>query len=168
MELFDLVIIVPVREVLLLEILLELLPHNLPFIDLLYFPEMLPPYGCSYGQIENGYSSFHIPRIVLDLEFFSHPKKPSFSFLTSLYLTIKGRRPFLLKFISWVVPVAPPSLILVRRRTWISNGPFRVRRLTRWYISSSSSVLTPFWIFCLVLGVHISLNICQTLQHGRT
>ena len=99
MELFDLVIIVPVREVLLLEILLELLPHNIPFIDILYFPEMLPPYGCPSSQIENGYSIFHIPRIVLDLEIFSYSLNLSFSFSTILYLTIKGRRPFLLKFI---------------------------------------------------------------------
>ena len=44
MELFDLVIIVPVREVFLLEILLELLPHNLPVIDLPHLLEVLPPY----------------------------------------------------------------------------------------------------------------------------
>ena len=100
MELFDLVIIVPIIEVILLEILLELLPHNLPFIDLLYLSEIIPPYGCSFGQIENGYSSFHIPRIVLDLEIFPHPQKPSSSFLTSLYLTVEGRLPCLLKFIS--------------------------------------------------------------------
>ena len=36
MEFFDLIVIVPVREVLLLEILLELFPHNLPFINLLH------------------------------------------------------------------------------------------------------------------------------------
>ena len=100
MELFDLIIIVPVREVLLLEILLELLPYNRLFIDLLYLPEVLPPYGFSSSQIEYGYLSLHISRVVLDLEIFSHPKKPSFSFLTIIYLTIEGRRPCLIKFIT--------------------------------------------------------------------
>ena len=100
MEFHDLIIIVPVRKVLLLEVLLELLPYNLSFIDLLYLPEVLPPYGCSSIQIEGGYSSLHISRIVLDLEIFPHPQKPSFSFLTSIYLTIEGRRPFLPEFIS--------------------------------------------------------------------
>ena len=93
MELFDLIIIVPVREVLLLEILLELFPHNLPFINILHFPEVLLPYGCSSSKIEYGYPSLHISLIALDLEIFSHPKKPSFSFLTILYLTIEGRQP---------------------------------------------------------------------------
>ena len=100
MELFDLIIIVPVREVLLLEILLELFPHNLPFIDLLHLPEVLPPYGCSSSRIGDGYSSLHIFGIVLDLEIFPHPKKPSFSFLSSLYLTIKSRMSCFLKFIT--------------------------------------------------------------------
>ena len=94
MELFDIIIIVPIREVLLLEIFLELLAHNLPFIDLLHFPEVLPPYRCSSIQIEGGYTFLHISRVVLDLEILSHPKKPSFSFLTRFYLTIKCRRIF--------------------------------------------------------------------------
>ena len=100
MELFDLVIIVPVREVVLLEILLELFPHNFPFINLLHLPEVLPPNGRSSSQIEYGYPSLHISRVVLDLEIFSHAKKPSFSFLTVLYLTIEGRWPCLLKLIT--------------------------------------------------------------------
>ena len=99
MELIDIIIIVPVIEVLLLEILLELFPHNLPFINLFHFPEVLPPYGCSSSQIEYGYPSLHISRIVLDLEIFSHPKKPSFSFLIVLYLAIKRRMLSLLGFI---------------------------------------------------------------------
>ena len=93
MELFDFFIIVSVREVLLLEILLEPFPHNLPFINIFHLPEVLPPYGCSSCQIEDGYPSLHISRLVLDLEIFSHPKNPSFSFLTILYLIVEGRRP---------------------------------------------------------------------------
>ena len=42
MELFDLIIIVLVREVLILEILLEPFPHNIPFINILYLLEVLP------------------------------------------------------------------------------------------------------------------------------
>ena len=99
-ELFNLIIILPVREVLLFELLLELLPHNLSVIDLLQLPEVLPPYRCSSIQSEYGYHCLHISRVVLDLEILFHPKKPSFSFLTIFYVTIKGRRPFLLKFIT--------------------------------------------------------------------
>ena len=58
MEFFDLVIIGPTREVLLLEILLELFPHDISVIDFLYLPKVLPPYGCSSIQVEYGYSSF--------------------------------------------------------------------------------------------------------------
>ena len=53
-ELFDIVIIVPVREVLLVGILLELLPHDLSVIDLPHFLEVLPPYGFSSIHIEDG------------------------------------------------------------------------------------------------------------------
>ena len=95
MELFDIIIIVPIREVLLVEILLELFPPNLPFIQLLYLLEVLPPNGCSSIQIEDGYTCLHISWIVLDFEIFLHPKKTSFSFLTGLYLTVKGSRPCL-------------------------------------------------------------------------
>ena len=117
MELFDITIIVPVREVILLEILLELLPHNLPFIDLLYFPEVLPPYGCSSSQIEDGYPSNHISREVLDLEIFLHPNKPRFSFVSILYHTIKGRRPCLPEFITRTALVTPLSYDPMRRIT---------------------------------------------------
>ena len=99
MELFDIIIIVPIREVLLLEVLLELLPYNLLFIDIPYPPEVLPPYGCSSSQIEYGYPSLHISRVVLDFLIFSHLNKPRFRFLTILYLTIKGRRHCLPEFI---------------------------------------------------------------------
>ena len=60
MELFDLTIFIPVREVLLIEINLELFPHNLPFINLIHLPKVIPPYGCPSNQIEDGYYSFHI------------------------------------------------------------------------------------------------------------
>ena len=144
MELFDLVIIVPVREIFLLEILLELSPHNFPFINLLHFPEVLPPYGCSSNQIENGYSSLHISWIILNLEIFPHPKKPSFNFLTILYLSIEDRRPHLLKIITWMVPITPLPLIPMRRGTWIASGSFRVRWITRRSFSPSTSALTSF------------------------
>ena len=100
MEFFNLIIIVPIREVLLLKILLELLPHNIPFTNLLHLLEVLPPYGCSSRQIQDGYPILHISKVVLDLEIFYHPKKPSFNFLTILYLTIKGSRLSLLEFIT--------------------------------------------------------------------
>ena len=99
MELFNLIIIVHAREVLLPEILLELFPPNLPLFDLLHLPEVIPPYGCSSSQIEDGYPSLHISRVVLDLEIFPHPKELSFSFLTNLYITIKGKRYCLFKLI---------------------------------------------------------------------
>ena len=70
------------------------------------------PYGFPSSQIQYGYPSLHISRVVLDLEIFSHPKKPSFSLLTILYLTIEGRWPCLLKFITWVVLVVTLFLFL--------------------------------------------------------
>ena len=100
MELFNLIIILPIRDVLLLEIFLELFAYNISLIDLLYLPKVLPPHGFSSSQIEDDYHSLHISRVVLDLEIFSHPKKPRFSFLTILYLTIEVQRPCLLKFIT--------------------------------------------------------------------
>ena len=163
MKLFDLIIIVPVNEVFLLEILLELFPHNFPFINLLHFPAVLPPYGCSSSQIENGYSSLHIFKIVLDLEIILDPEKPSLCFLTVLCLTIEGRRPFLLKLILWDVPIMPLALFPMRRRDRILSGSFRIRWSTRNSFSSSSTAPTSFWSYCLVPAVHLPLDVCQNL-----
>ena len=154
MEFFDLIIIVPVREVLLLEILLELFPHNISFINLLHLLEVFPPYGWTSSQIEDGYSSLHISWIVLGLEFFSHPKKSSFSFLSILYLTIKCRRHCILKFIMWTVPLMHIPLIPVRWRAWTPSGSFRVR----W------STGRPFSSFATTL--YLPLDVFQTLQQG--
>ena len=165
-ELFDLVIIIPIIEVLLPEIILELLPHNFPSINILHFPEVLPPYGCSSSQIEDGYSSLHISWIVLDLEIFPHPKNPSFNFLTIIYLSIEGRRSCLLKLITRMVLVTPLPLILVRRRNWTTSGSFGVRWPTRRSLSSCSSALTSFGPYYPVPRVHTPLNVCQNWQHG--
>ena len=127
---------------------------------------MLSPYGCSSREIEDNYSSLHISWIVLDLQIFSHSKKPSFSFLTILYLPIEGRQPCILKFITWMVLVASIFLILVRRRTWTTSGSFRFRWPTRRSLSSFSIALTSFWSYCLVPRVHLPMNVCQNLQHG--
>ena len=83
MEFFNLVIIVPIREVLLLEIFLELFLDNISLIYLIYFPKVFPPNRRSSCQIENRYLKFHISKIILDLEIFSYSQKPSFNFLTS-------------------------------------------------------------------------------------
>ena len=166
MELFNRIIIVHAGEVLLLEILMELFPHNLPFTNLLHLPKVLSPYGCPSNQIEGGYSSLHISWIVLHLEICSHPKKPSLSFLSILYLTIKGRRPFLLKFITWMVPVIPLPLIPMGWRAWIHSGSFRFRCLTRRSLSSSGTALTTFWSYGPVPRFHLPLDVSQNLQHG--
>ena len=74
MELFDLIIVVPIIEVHLLDMLLELFPDNLPFINIFHLPEVLPQYRCSSSEIEYGYPSLHISRVVLDLEYFLIPR----------------------------------------------------------------------------------------------
>ena len=73
MEFFDLVIIVPVREIFLLEILLELLPLKPSFVDPLYLLEVLPPNGCPSVQIEYGNPCLHVPRMILNLEVLLYP-----------------------------------------------------------------------------------------------
>ena len=167
MEFFNLVIVVPIREVFLLEVLLELFPHNFPFINLLHFPAVLPPYGCPTSQIEDGYSSLHISWIVLDLEILPHPKKPSFNFLSSIYLAIKRRRFSLLKFIPRAIPMVPLSLSLVRRKAWIPTKFFWVRWSTRSPSSSSFvTTLTTLWFYYTWSKDYLSLQVCQTLQHS--
>ena len=99
MEFFDFIIVVSVREVLLLEIFLELFPDNLPFVDLFHLHELFPPNRHHSSQVKDGYPILHISIIVLDLEIFSHTKNPSVSFLPSIYLTIEGRQLCLLEFI---------------------------------------------------------------------
>ena len=148
MELFDLSIIVHVREVLLLEIILKLLPHNIYVIGLHHLPEVLPPYRCSSIQIEYGYPCLHISRVVLDLKILSYPKTPSFNFLTRFYLTIKCRRLCLLKFPIWIVLVIPLPLSPVRWRAWNPNGFFRV-----WVLSLGTllELLVLLWEFLLEL-----------------
>ena len=185
MELFNLIIIVPVREVFLLEILLALFPHNSYFINLLYLSVVFPPYGCSASQIEYSYPFFHISRVVLNLEILPHPKKPSLSLLTSLDLTIKSRRPCLFKFISWFFLIRSPPLIPTRWRAWISIGFFRIKWPTGRPFQSIPSVVgsppgdmgpftgislvtnfSSFWISCLIPRVYLSLDVCQTLQYS--
>ena len=61
MKFFDLVMIVPVKEEFLLEIILELFPHNFPFINLLHFPAVFPPYGCPASQLKMATLSFIFP-----------------------------------------------------------------------------------------------------------
>ena len=116
MELLNLVSIITVREVFLLEILLELFPLKSPFTNPLYLYEVFPPNGCPSIQIEYGNPCLHVSRLFLNLEVLLYPKKPSFSFLSNIYLTIKCRRFILLKFIPRVIPMVPPSFSFMRRR----------------------------------------------------
>ena len=74
MELSDFSIIVPIIEVLVLEIFLQFLSHNLSFINPLYFSKVIPQYRCSSIHIEYRYSSLHISWVALDLEILPHPK----------------------------------------------------------------------------------------------
>ena len=105
MELFDLVIIVPVREVFLHEIILEPFPHKSSFTGPPYLLEVLPPNGCPSIQTEYGNPCLHVPQIILNLKVLLYPKKPSFNLLSSLYFTIK-RRFSLLKFIPRAIPIS--------------------------------------------------------------
>ena len=163
MEFLDFIIIVPIRKVLLLEVFLELFSSDLPFTNLLYLLVVLLPNGCSSIQVKDGNPCLHVSWIVLYLEILLDPKKPSFIFLTSLYLTIKGRRYFLFKFIPWTISIAPPPLISMRWRAWIPSGSFRVRRSTTRPSFSSGTALATFWFFCLMLKVHLLSNVCQAL-----
>ena len=92
MEPVNLVIIILVREVFMPEILLGLFPLQFPFTDPLYLLEVFPPNGCSSIQIKNGNPCLHVSWIILHLKVLLYPKKPSFSLLPSIYLTIKCRR----------------------------------------------------------------------------
>ena len=76
MELLNLVIIMPVREVFLPEIVLELFPLKSPFTDPLYLLEVLPPNGCPSIQIEYGNPFLHVSRIILNFEILLYSKKP--------------------------------------------------------------------------------------------
>ena len=60
MELFDLIIIVRVREVLLREVFLKLSPSDLPLSDIIYMSKVLPPNRLSSMQVEDGNPRFHI------------------------------------------------------------------------------------------------------------
>ena len=60
MELLNLVIIITVKEVFLLEILLELFPLKSPFTDPLYLLEVVTPNGFPSIQIEYGNPFLHV------------------------------------------------------------------------------------------------------------
>ena len=166
MECFHLIIIVPVREVISLEIFLELFPHIFSVFNLLYLPKVLPPNGCYSIQVEDCHPSLHISWIVLDLEIFIHPKNPIFNCLSILYLTVKGRRPFLFELVQWIVSITPPSLFSMRWRARTPSGSLRVRWPTRIYSSPSGSALTTLWFFSTIPRAHLTLDFYQTLQHG--
>ena len=144
-------------------------------------------FGCmsnstAWIYIEDGFPSLHISWVVLDLEILPHPKKPSFSFLTRFYLTIKCRRLCLLKFPIWIVLAMPLPLSPMRWRAWTPNGFFRVIGPTRRYFWSMGSISrkpswaigplagispwtipTPFWICCLMPKFYLPLDVYQTL-----
>ena len=160
MKLFDLIIIILVREVLLLEILLELFPLKSPFTDPLYLFEVFPPNGCSSIHIEYGNSYLHVSWIILYLEVLLYPKEPSFSFLSHLYITIKCRRFSFPKFISRAIPMVPSSFSFMRRWTCISIGFFRVRWSTGNPSPFPSAALTAFQSWCTLSRIYLSLQVC--------
>ena len=129
MELLNLVIIIPVKEVFLLEIILELFPPKSPFTDPLYLLEVFPTNGCSSIQIEYCNSCLHVPQTILNLKLLLYPKKPRFSLLSSLYLTIKRRRFRFLEFILSAIPMVSLSFPFMRRRAQIPTGFLRITLL---------------------------------------
>ena len=60
-EFLDLVIIVPVKEVFLLEILLEPFPLKFSFTDPPYLLKVLPPNKCPSIQTKYGNPFLHVP-----------------------------------------------------------------------------------------------------------
>ena len=107
------------------KVLLELFPHNLPFINLLLLSKVIPPYICSLIQIKYRNPFLHVLELVLDLEILPHPKNLSVLSLTIFFFTIKSGRFGLLKFCMCVDLENPLPLIPMRRRDWIFNGVFR-------------------------------------------
>ena len=156
MEILNLVIIIPVKEVFLPEILLELLPLQFPFTDPLYLLEVFPPNGCSSIQIKYGNSCLHVSGIIMHLKVLLYPKKPSFSLLSSLYLTIKCRRLSFLKFIPRAIPMVSFSF-LMRRWTFIPAEYFRIRWSTRSPSPSPSVAITGFLTCCISSRVYLFL-----------
>ena len=102
----------------------------------------------------------------MHLKVLLYPKKPSFSFLSRLYLTIKCRRFSFPKFISRAIPMMSSSFPLMRRWTCISTGFFRIRWSTRIPSPSPSAALTAFWPWCTPSRIYLFLQVCQTLQYG--
>ena len=98
----------------------------------------------------------HVSWIIMNLKVLLYPKKPSFSFLSSLYLTIKRRRFILIKFIPRAIPMVPLSLFLARRRAWIPTCFFEVRLSTSSPYSSSGTTLTAFEFDCTLPKVYLS------------
>lgn len=194
MEFFDLTIIVSATKVLLLKVLLEPLPDDLSFADLISLFEVFPPKWGSAIQIEYGDSGLHVSIVIMNLEILPYPKKPSLSFLPGFDLTVKSRWFDFPEFSLKVISIRPLSLFLpmiflpmIRRsRTaqWISRG--------RWF-----TVQECWWCRCIITGgpsfgtvgplasmtpgaipgptsmivwilsiMHLSLYVYQTLQHG--
>ena len=130
---------------------LELFPLQFSFTDPLYLPEVFPPNGFSSIQIEYCNSYLHLSWIILHLKLLLDPKNPSFSLLSSLYLTIKCRRFSFPKFISRVIPMVPSSFPFLRRWTCISTGNPS---------SSHSAALTAFWSWCTSSKIYLfSINL---------
>ena len=165
MELLDLIIIIPIRKVFLPQILLELFPLQFSFDDPLYLIEVFPPNGWFSIQIEYGNSYLHVSWIIMHLKALHYPKKPSFSLLSSLYLTIKCRRFGFLKFIPRAIPIVSFSFPFTRIWTCIPAGFFRVRWSTRIPSPSPNAALTTFQSCYTSSRVYLSLQVCQNLQH---
>ena len=102
----------------------------------------------------------------MHLKVLLYPKKPSFNFLSSSYLTIKGSRFSFLKFILREIPMVSSSSPFMRRWACIPTGSFRIRWSTRIPSPSPSAASAAFWPCCISSRVYIFLQVCQTLQYG--
>ena len=173
-EPFHFFCIVPIEEVLLLEVLIELLPHNLPLIYILDLSTMIPLYRYSSIQIEYGHACLHVLEVVLDLEILPHPKNPSLNSFTWFGFTIKNGKFFLPKFPMWVIIDGPFPLIPMRCRTWVStesleeNGSLEGKSGV--YVLSCEKPSLSYGIYCENASLRYSRSFPHLLSvfHGES
>ena len=142
-ELLHFLVIEMIREVLLLEVLLELLPSDPTFINMFHLLQLVPPHYSFSVSMVGGNPIFQIWWIVMQLEISLESKLPCFDIIFPFSFTIKGRWLELPQLSLQTIYLLLPSLVSDRRHLWTSYGIFRCIKLSfwvgRWLVSMRST-----------------------------
>jgi hypothetical protein len=101
MEFLPFLLIIPDRQIFILEILLKLLPFNLPFFNPFYFYKVFPPNQGSTVQTKDDDFGLLLLGVVMNFKLSFHSENPIFFLLNHFIYSVKGSWYILPKLLVW-------------------------------------------------------------------